>query len=169
MNREYTRTLLEAMTHLLRAAAFKRRGQLFERVIGDVVQLVQLQKSISNTSHSVRVTINLAIWVPVLAPVRGGVRERLSEPGAHWRQRLGFTMPEHRDVWWEITCASDAARAATEIAAALRQHGLPSLDAVQSAADLATLWRSGVGHGLTAHQRNRYLAQLTALESAGAA
>jgi hypothetical protein len=169
MNREYTRTLLAGMADGLRKAGFKRRGQLFERSVGDVVHLVQLQKSRSSSADALRATVNLAIWVPALAPIRAGIRDAPSEPGAQWRERLGFTMPQRRDLWWDVRSEAEAEQVAADIAASLQSYGLPRLDAVRSSEELENLWRKGLGPGLTEHQRRRFLEQLVACRGAGGA
>jgi hypothetical protein len=162
MNADYTSTLLKQLNACLQPAGFKRRGQLFERQVTDVVHLVQLQKSQSSNVQMIRVTLNLAIWVPAIAPVRAGVPDKPSEPGSQWRERIGFAMPIRRDTWWDIESASASQKVAEEMCAALIDYGVPRLNTVSSSADLLDLWRGGMCTGLTAYQRDRFMAQLGA-------
>lgn len=164
-NQEVTAGVLEAMHALLKPRGFRKNGQLFTRPLGDVDHLVQLQKGTSSTAARVSATVNLAVWVRALAPVRAGRPDPPEVAAAHWSERLGFTMPDRRDVWWPMASAREAEAAAQAIAEALERHGLPALDRIPSQAALRDLWRAGAG-GLTDGRRIMLLAQLERIEGA---
>ncbi len=155
-NLEYKATVLEAMSEVLRPAGFRKRGLVFHRSVADVVHLVSLQSSQASTAVAVRLTVNVAVWVPGLARAR--------DPdiwSAHWRQRLGHLMPEPRDRWWRISCESDALSASCQIRMAIAGYAVPALDALSSSEALVSLWQSGRSPGLTRAQAERCLRELT--------
>ena len=97
--------------------------------------------------------MNLGVWLPALA-------DEGAKPdvwAAHWRERLGFLMPDPTDRWWEARSDREAAAAALEISDALRTFALPVLDSLATADALAALWRAGRSPGLTKRGAQRYL------------
>jgi hypothetical protein len=153
MNRELTRTVIETLVASLKLRGFRRKGQMFERPVNDVVHLIQVQKSLDGAAGHIKATVNLAVWVPALAQVRAGVPDSPSVPQAPFRERLGFVMNEHRDVWWEMASEKEARVAASAMVGAIEKCGLPFLEQVSSLADLVALWDRGDCPGLTEGQR----------------
>jgi hypothetical protein len=68
-------------------------------------------------------------------------------------------MPEHADVWWDAATDADALVVASVTVEALRDYGLPFLDAFETAALVIEVWREGRSPGLTDTQRRRLLQQ----------
>src|SRR5579862_131254 len=134
----YKNTVLAVMADALRPAGFRKRESCFDRRLSDVVHLIGLQASTSSTASLLRVTANLAAWVPSLADGQ----DRPDIWSSHWRQRLGQLMPEHSDRWWSVTNDQEADLAATEMTAALVRYALPILDTVSSVAALQQVWES---------------------------
>jgi hypothetical protein len=159
----YKNTALAVMAEALRPVGFHKRGSCFERSLTDVVHLVGLQASTSSTAALLRITANLAIWVPSLADGR----DRPDIWSSHWRQRLGELMPERSDRWWTITTEQEAAVAATEITSGLLSYGLPALDSLSSVAALQQVWEAGKSPGLTKTQSQRYVERLHANPKTG--
>jgi hypothetical protein len=141
---EYKRRILEAVAEVLRAAGFRKKGSHFTRDIAEVVHLVTLQSSVGNTADAVRVTVNLGVWIPAL---EGDAKPDIWS--AHWRERLGFLMPEKRDVWWDAASDGEANVVAGRIADAVRDFGLPALSQLASRRALLDLWKTGASPGLT--------------------
>jgi hypothetical protein len=116
-----------------------------------------MQSSTGSTPDVLKMTCNVAIQLRQLA--------QGSRPGvwdAHWRERIGFFMPEPRDFWW--ACASDKAadRAGREIAALLENSVLPEMERLAVPAAMAALWKAGRSSGLTDRQRIEFLSELSA-------
>ena len=155
MNRAFTNQLLAALARVLKPVGFSRRGSLFSRRVEDVVHLIQLQKSQSSSADYVKATINLAVWVPALA------FGSASAAGAPVRARLGSIMPEHEDLWWELSSSESADESIASLVQPLVSYGLPWLQALRSSVEVQRLWQSGVSPGLTGLQRQRYLAELS--------
>jgi hypothetical protein len=170
-NKEYTKILLEKIQAVLEPHGFHKKGATFTRTIGDdMILLVNLQKSRSSDSRSVRATVNLGVFSFVVS--RDCTRPELwsrslnypSVWDCHWRERIGFLMPQKSDRWWEAQSVEEAARAGEEIAAALTLHGLPALGEVASTDRLRALWERGNSPGLTDKQREEYLVALDSPE-----
>lgn len=161
-NAEYKATVLGAISEVLRAAGFRKSGSVFRRPVGDVLHMASLQSSSSSTAGAVRLTVNLAVWVPALAHGRAP-----DIWAAHWRERLGFLMPDRGDRWWHIASGTEAVSASHEIGAAISKWALPELDRLSSAEALGRLWRSGVSPGLTNAQAERFLLELSERPPAG--
>ena len=142
-----------AVASALVPLGFRRKGLVFTRQLGEVTHLLSLQSSTSSTASLLKLTVNLGVWVSSLA-------EPGSKPNlwsAHWRERLGFLMPQRIDYWWEISSDQDAERATREIVEAVQTHAVPQFEQLATKKALEALWRTGRSPGLTAFQTKRYL------------
>jgi hypothetical protein len=155
-----TKLILSEMYGTLKPRGYRKRGQLFEKGAAEVVHLVGLQKSLSSTAQAVKVTVNLAIWLKSLAPVRAGIPDKPNIWAAHCMYRIGSLSPEKQDHWWWVTNESEAQAAAQVICSWLRLYALPVIEAVQTETDLLALWRQGICPGLSEFQMKNYLAKV---------
>ena len=153
---EYKKVILAALAETLGPSGFRKRGSIFTRGRNDVVHLISLQSSTESTAVSLRVTVNLAIWVEALADER----KKPDVSASQWRQRIGSVMPVRNDHWWVARSEAESRSVAAEICSAIQKYGLPALDAVLSTTDLAALWESDRSPGLTAVQARRYQTHL---------
>lgn len=166
-NKEYTKTLLERLHAILKPCGFRKKGATFTRTIDDdVALLVNLQKSTGSDSASVRATVNLGVFSFVVSRAcdhQDLWRHASATPSiwnCHWRERIGFLMPDPSDRWWTVTSVEEATKAGDEMGAALIRYGLPALDQVGSTDRLRALWARGESPGLSEKQREEYLAAL---------
>ncbi|HZM90009.1 MAG TPA: DUF4304 domain-containing protein [Blastocatellia bacterium] len=159
----YKHSVVDAVAGVLAPLGFRKSGSKFSRSLSDVVHLVSVQSSVSSTASLLRATVNLGIWIPALAD--DGAKPDIW--AAHWRERLGFLMPNATDRWWEARSDREAAAAALEIGHALRTFALPVLDSLATADAVAALWRSGRSPGLTERGAQRYLDALDRGRGAG--
>lgn len=141
----------DVLADYLLPIGFKRKANLFSRQSEDVIHLIQLQGSSGNVLGAANHTVNVAVWVPALAP---DVNPSIS--GAHWSVRLGTLCPERTDLWWNSSSEESMNRAALDIAKRVRDCAIPALAALPNARTLLALWRSGVSPGLTRIQADRY-------------
>jgi Domain of unknown function (DUF4304) len=145
------------VAELLKQRGFRKSGLNFSASGSGVTLLVSLQSSTGSTQGSLKITCNLGIRVEQLATRPGsGVWD------AHWRERIGFFLPEPRDYWWVCSSDEDARRVGYEIAALLENRALPTMEELATPAALAALWSSGSSPGLTERLRVEYLSQLVA-------
>ena len=156
MSAELGKCICEALSSVLTPCGYTSRERLFAHESADVVHLVQLQGSGTNTGLSSKYTVNLGIWVPALA-----LGERPSVVTAHWRQRLGFLCPERKDMWWQTSPEHSAATVAKEVADRVQRYAIPVFASLANARALLAVWQSGTSPGLTKVQAGRF-AQLLA-------
>ena len=152
----YKQKIGSAVAAVLRPLQFRRKGLVFTRQLGEMVHIVSLQSSVSSTAPLLKITVNLAVFVPSLADDS----IKLGLLSSHWQMRLGFLMPEHIDYWWEVSCDCDAERVASEIIEAIQMYALPQFKQLETRDALVTLWRAGRSPGLTTFQAKRYLDKL---------
>jgi hypothetical protein len=158
-----------ALKALLAPLGYRKSANLFSRATCDVVHLVEVQGSRQSTVETARFTVNIAIFAPdlVYADVRDTTKP--SVPRAHWRQRIGALSSEQQDLWWEVSNPEQAASAAQDIATRIERFVLPRLAVLPDLGALVRLWQSGQSPGLTAFQRNEFLARLGRMSSTSGA
>jgi hypothetical protein len=140
---------------LLTQREFRKSGLKFFSVRPEATLLVGLQSGVGSTREVLRITCNLAIVLHVL-----GSRHNHDIWDSHWRERIGFFMPEPRDHWWFCSTDDTARTAGREIAALLESQALPEMEGLASRAGMIALWTSGRSPGLTEYQRDQYLREL---------
>jgi hypothetical protein len=86
--------------------------------------------------------------------------EKLGEEHGHWRERLGFLLPQHSDVWWTIDKDTDIHALGNALVDMVRNIAVPEVIRHVSDDNLMTLWLSGKSPGLTNTQRLEYLTVL---------
>ena len=152
--------LLAAVHAALAPLGYRKSGAVFMRPAREVVHLIEIQGANTNLAESARFTVNVGVFAHGLdAPDRRGAAMP-SMPAAHWRERLGFLMPEYTDVWWTMKSREEAEEAGRDIAERVARHAIPALKQLHSREALVSLWRSGQSPGLTAVQRAAYLDRL---------
>jgi hypothetical protein len=159
-NPDLTKAILAEVQAQLKPLGFRKTGSTFTRDRGAVVQIANIQKSTTSDSTHIKVTVNLALWVKALAPIRAGVPDKEDVWSAHWRVRIGEVGPERKDVWWSAASKAEAEFVGRQLAARLITFGLPQMEELSSPAALICLWQTGVGPGLTGVERERYLKKL---------
>lgn len=153
---DYKKLIVSKSAETLRSADFKKQGMHFSRSVNDVVHLVSFQSSSGSTAALVKITLNLGVWLRVLA-------EDWQKPDileAHWRQRIGLLMPDHNDHWWAVSSEQESNVAASEIDETVRKYVLPQLEILSTSESLKKLWLAGVSLGTTSRLATRYLERL---------
>jgi hypothetical protein len=151
--------LLASIEAHLKQRGFARRGTVFFREQFGNLGLIVLQKSQKTDAEAVIFTINVGVVSSRLAlffsaPPKAN---HLPEPSEwHWRQRLGFLLPEGQDKWWTLGPGSNVQQIGDEIQAAL---DLAVLEIEKHIKDesLRDLWLAGRSPGLTEVQRLKNL------------
>ena len=141
---------------LLKQREFRKSGLKFSSIRPEATLLVGLQSSVGTTREVLKITCNLAI---VLHALRS--RDNHDIWDSHWRERIGYFMPEPRDHWWVCSTDDTATTAGREMAALLESQALPEMERLASRAAMIALWTSGRSPGLTEYQCAQYLQELT--------
>ena len=134
---------------------FRKSGLKFSSVRPEATLLVRLQSSVGTTREVLRITCNLGIVLHAL-----GSRDNHEVRDGHWRERIGYFMPEPRDHWWVCSTDDTARTAGREMAALLESQALPEMERLASRAAMVALWTSGRSPGLTEYQCAQYLRKL---------
>ena len=141
---------------MLKQREFRKSGLKFSSIRTEATLLVGLQSSVGTTREVLKITCNLAI---VLHALRS--RDNHDIWDSHWRERIGYFMPEPRDHWWVCSTDDMAMTAGREMAALLESQALPEMERLASRAAMIALWTSGSSPGLTEYQCAQYLQDLT--------
>jgi len=138
----------------MKAAGFRKRRHTFNRRVGDdgFVQMLNFQMGAFDPPGTVeipglrpnlygRFTVNLGVFVPAIQ--RGGLAERdwYSDYHCQVRKLIGELLDEQADVWWRL----DRPDTEADVAATIRDHGLPWLARFENYVGLLDLWGSGGG------------------------
>ena len=128
---QYKRMLRQEIAPALRSLGMKGSSGNFVLPDADQYLLVGFQSSRSNTAEAVRFTVNLAVisksaWKQGWRPWWGRPSATVQGPVGTYL-RLGELMPQHDDVWWELSPGTDTAQLAAEVVQAVQQFGLPRL------------------------------------------
>ena len=148
----------------LKERAFTRYGPTFSQERGGNWGLIEFQRSQKTSADKIVFTVNLGVVSGRLArffsvPLEKGGRP----PGTsewHWRQRLGFLLPERQDQWWTVGDGSEVDLVCQTIREALLGLALPEIDKHLQDESLRDLWLTGRSPGLTNVQRLKSLAVL---------
>lgn len=160
-NSEFTKMIIKAIQTHLAPLGFKKKHTSFLLDKEDVLIIVNFQKSGKSTQDILIGTVNLGVVSKPIAERMDQIPANIPIWDAHWRQRLGHLIPEHTDKWWEVHDAEQAIQAGDEIISLLMIYGLPAIELVSSTSKLRELWQTGQSPGLTAGQRDQFLAVLT--------
>lgn len=159
--------LLREVASELRRHGFTRNGQRFYLQDDGNWGLISFQKSTRSTPLKLMFTVNLGVASARLLRFFPPARFRVAEgkakpldPECHWRQRLGYVLPEKQDEWWSMTSGTDLDQLAGEIQGYLINLAVPQIQKHISDQALLELWLSGESPGLTQLQRLEYLSVL---------
>jgi hypothetical protein len=151
--------LLEGIGRKLKTQGFTKRGNAYRRVESGNSAIVELQRSQSSTSDTIRFTINVGI---VCGRLLDEYQPDVSKSGsmhAHLRTRIGAFLPGPADQWWDLDKTTEPDFLVAELSPLLDVATRFLLDHA-SDAQLIALWESGQSPGLTDGQRQRVLSEL---------
>lgn len=147
------RFVADELRATFKSHGFRAKGLTFNRQVADNFGIVQLQKSRNSTASVVEFTINLGVfsdrvqqtlskfmWMPEVTGVP-------TEPACHLRQRVGFLLPEARDVWWSIRADGVVAELGATIRSVLERQAFPFLEARISDEGLRDHWLQRAARG----------------------
>lgn len=147
-------TMIKSIAPILSEFGFSRKKHLFYSKPNGNWKIIHFQKSLSSTADVVIFTIELGIASAKLFEFFG---RKISGPpkieDCHWRQRIGFLLPDHKDYWWTIKSWEEASGLIDPLTETLVTLAIPELNALQSDLALRDHWASGNSGGLTEVQR----------------
>lgn len=133
---------------------FRRKRYVWSRNGEEVRQLIDYRLDRHNppAADEVRFTVGLGVVSYRLCHFYGISAQTVRWDDCHWRMRLGFLLPEKRDVWWTIGDRL-AETVKQEQKGYLLSVALPELGKRLRDDQLLDEWLSGSSPGLTAGQR----------------
>lgn len=114
----------------MKAAGYRKTARNWHLDLGDAVTVVNLQGSSWNSRDRSQFTANLGIWFPAAESIAGSPERPNRKPPEYQctvRERIGYLMPEGRDVWWELDSTAHLESTGIEVTAAIVDFGLPWL------------------------------------------
>jgi hypothetical protein len=154
---QYKKVIIDRLAPLLVSLGFERDGDTLVRREGNVLHLVNIQKGRESTKAFFVFTINLGVFsVPLGAKL--GITGSPDIWDCHWRQRLGFLLPEKDDIWWKVDSLEVASQTGEYISELIAKHAIPFFQRIDSTNTLISLWKQDISAGLTKGQIQKYLA-----------
>jgi hypothetical protein len=123
--------LVQYVAPLMKHYCFKRKGQRFWLESGEVVEVVELQKSAWNTKKEAAFTINLAVYHPAV----GAFGEKVASlpPAACQctiQERVGRLFGKGLNCWWTVRGLNDEGKVGADVCTKIVNFGLPWLEAM---------------------------------------
>lgn len=152
------RSLLSEVNNSLKPIGFKKTGEIFYYYRNNNIGLINFQRSKNSSSDVILFTINIGVYSSSLHLFdRPGINSKPVMSDCHWRQRLGFLLPEKQDYWWQIDYNTSLPDLMTEITNLLISVAIPEIEKHISDESLIEYWMNGVSSGLTEQQMYLYL------------
>jgi hypothetical protein len=117
----------EACRAILSPLGFRRSAPHYWRLVDGLSQCVNFQASAWGSGEAGRFTINLGISSPALFEGFIGRSFPKVPVAALWpiNARIGFVMPEHRDLWWDVDERTDIAKLGDQVGDTLQTYAVP--------------------------------------------
>lgn len=165
---ERYKALIKEISALLKEKDFSRKGTCFYIRQDANWGLLDFQKSRKSTADEVLFTINLGVCSGRLLEFFSPdlLTQKPSIETCHWRERLGFLLPDRQDKWWVIKATEPHNSVVDELKGCLVQAAIPAIERRLSDEQLCSEWLGEKSPGLTDIQRLINLSVL--LKAAGA-
>ena len=128
---------------VLKSEGFLRTKYSFHRRVERNWEVINLQKSGFSDKAIVRFAANLGVGLDTLRGSRWADDTRPPVNKCQLRERLGVLITGEDTWWWAVTQDTDITEMGEAIVSALRQYGLPWLDAHATNDRLRELVRTG--------------------------
>lgn len=112
---------------LLKPLGYKKKGNNFYRLDGEIGCLLNFQRSIYNDSNYIRFTLNIALDAPKIRVFQFPKTnaDYPCEAECVIRLRIGQLLPEKQDYWYEITPYTDEEKLYAELKIHIEQYIIP--------------------------------------------
>jgi hypothetical protein len=150
---DYDNLIKQCIKPMLKVYGFSSKGHTFIIKSRGNIGLINFQKSRQSNVNKVIFTINVGIISNKLRSFFSSETNQISIEDCHWRQRIGFLLPERSDKWWIIDAQSNIDELCEEIKLSLVKYVINELEKNIYDENLIDLWRSRKSPGLTDIQR----------------
>lgn len=129
----------DALSAPLKVAGFRRKDRAWNRPVGSLIHVIDLQTSRWNNPKQGSFTLNLGVFVPSVHVACHGtpVPSFIREFDCTVRERIGYLVAdrpyaERTDIWWEVDSGTDANLLGREVLQAITTWGFPFMDRINS-------------------------------------
>jgi hypothetical protein len=147
---ELYKELIEKISVFLKKEAFSKKGNsfYFQQTNWGVIDF---QKSGKSTENEVMFTVNLGVCSLRILDFLSSdlINQKPSIGICHWRDRIGFFLPEHKDMWWTITTEKSFVEVQNELTEIIEKIAIPAIKQHISDKQLVAEWLSDRSPGLT--------------------
>jgi hypothetical protein len=161
--------LISDINNVIKPLGFKKNGNTFFYHQDNNIGLINFQKSKNSSSESILFTISVGVYsnsLHVFDSPEIGSKPAVSD--CHWRERIGFLLPEKKDHWWQINSVTLLSDLTKEVINLLTSKAIPEIKKYISDESLQEYWMEGVSSGLSKQQMYLYLIALLKLTNDGA-
>lgn len=156
----FNNLMKECIKPLLVSCSFSSKGNTFISQKNDNWILLNFQKSHKSTANAVIFTVNLGVASSLILDFFSKAIRPTTIEDCHWRQRIGFVLPQHKDTWWTIKYGTDIPLLCNELQHILVAYALPELNIYSHDYNLRDLWLDDKAPGITDIQRLMFLSIL---------
>jgi hypothetical protein len=130
----YVDQVISTVAPLLKGLGYRKQGRRFLLASELSTAHIRFQSSQWNHAERTRFTISLGRYFESIARKNGEeiVLDSSKQRRMHVGIRIGHLLPQQADHWWSIANDEDVPKVAAEVVSALRDFGLPYLEAVAS-------------------------------------
>jgi len=122
----------EFISPQLKAAGFQNRGQTWNRDLGEIVHVIDVQESRWSSADKSRFTLNIGVMLRQIEWILWGTDSRgfVSESSCFPRFRIGYLpgVDAGYDSWWELRNKLDIDDVGPEVERLIGERCIPLLD-----------------------------------------
>lgn len=158
--------ILSKIHEALKLKALKRKGDSFYYAYNNNTGVINFQKR--RIGNVIAFTINLGVHIGQLKVFDHVGKVPPAVDDLHWRMRIGFLLPENKDIWWELDDNTQISKLSDEIINVLVEIVIPKISLMLSEEYLLEFWLNGGNFdGLSDPQRQLYLIALMKMHGKG--
>ena len=134
LTKEYKKIIIERLNSFLAPLGFKRKGNIYQKISGDLTYYIGLQSSMSSNADLLKFSINIEIASLELA--RHDDDRTPIHLHRHYFRRIGNFLKPSQDKWFLISSMDMAKNESDEIINLIKDNVIPEIEKLKSANDL---------------------------------
>jgi len=133
----------EFISPQLKHSGFRKRGEIWNRDVGEIVHVVSAQESRWSAADETAFTVNVGVMVRPVERILWGKEPptTVSESSCFPRFRVGYLpgVDAGQDLWWKLHSNSEVEHVGSEVARVIEERCLPILNQCRSSVDALAL------------------------------
>lgn len=151
--------MLKGINTIIGNYAFYRDKNAFYKTEKNNLGIIDFQESHAKEKRTIKFTVNLGIvsyrLLNFFSPLRPDEKATIID--AQWRIRLGYLLPDKKDIWWTIDEQTNKDQLAEDLLKWIINLGVPIINKYINDEALRDLWLSNQSPSITGFQRLLYL------------